>query len=162
MDIEVLYRRTLLSHPNLFIPTFSENNICALLCSWGLSQKILNSISMRLEFWPTIDSYIGEYGGKKGNQHVIKINNHYVQSTQEQFNLTVIHELRHMFWNIIDPLAARTHFDKEGFVFRCCTQVQCCRPKKFETEENDCVAAEEKHKDFIVAALVAPGEIRLY
>jgi len=158
MEIKVDYRNGSLPHPTLFTPVFNDQQINDLLLMWGLGKKTISSLALQFEFFP-LARFAGQYVGNKDNQHLTRINNWYIQTARSIFNLVIIHELRHMFWNITRPRIAPTHINKEGFISRFCTAEFCCDQTAVSKEEKDCMRAETKYGDFITASLLADHQI---
>lgn len=153
MEVKVTYRSGSLPHPIIFTPVFNDQQIHDLLLAWGLSKNTTSSLVLQFEFLP-LAMFAGQYVGNKDIQHLVRINNWYIQTTRSIFNLVIIHELRHMFWNIMRPRIAPTHINKEGFVSRLCTAASCCDPTSVSKEEKDCMRTETKYGDFITASLL--------
>jgi hypothetical protein len=97
------------------IPFVSLGEISCLLREWGLSEKIISRLVVSFEMCPLGSLRVGDYLGYKDGTHHIRLAFSLFGKDRRELNLTVIHELRHMYWNIVK---GGTLISSDGFSFR--------------------------------------------
>lgn len=145
MQIEIIYRSD--AQVLLFV---DEGNVYHLFKEWEIEEKILKNLIITLEVWHELYS-CGKYCGSRGNQHRILVALWVLLGDPQELNRTIIHELRHMFWNLVAP---GQHVSKEGFRLRCGEGCLSCDGQRAREEQDDCFACETKYGNFNLAVSV--------
>lgn len=127
------------SQKSFLLPEILLENFLGLFLEFGLLEEEINKIHVFMYFNDKIPA-AGYYWGRKKNKHFIQLDPDLLNDKKDELNPTIIHELRHLYWNVVEPGSIPSPREDHGLLLgRYPKRVR----RHKDQEENDCTKTEK-------------------
>lgn len=129
------------------LPDILLENFKRIFREFGLSEKEINKIHIFMDFKDEL-GVDGYYLGEKGNKHFVQLDSRLLNNGNE-LNLTIIHELRHLYWNVVEPKKI-ARCGEYGTLLSRFPKGGRLRKTRSDKENNDCYIVEKIYSHIVL------------